>query len=250
MSFQETADSLSAKAHIESKKKYIAAGLVLVVIGVLALLAWMYLKPASFSIDTANASNATQAESESSSTSSSENTSGTDTSQDSSTTNAQENAAMYIHVIGAVQAPGVYGLSANARVCDAIEAAGGLRSDASEQALNLARVLNDGEQIQVLTQEEYEESLEVGISLSSASSASSATSSSATGATTSTGLININKATVDELDTLPGVGPSTAQKIVADRESNGPFASIEELKRVSGIGDKKYEQLSGLICVG
>ena len=61
--------------------------------------------------------------------------------------------------------------------------------------------------------------------------------------------VNINRADAAELDTLPGVGPSTAEKIIADREANGPFASVEDLKRVSGIGDKKYEQLAGLICV-
>lgn len=62
--------------------------------------------------------------------------------------------------------------------------------------------------------------------------------------------MNINRATAAELDTLPGVGPSTAEKIVADREANGPFATTEDLKRVSGIGDKKYEELADLVCVG
>ena len=62
--------------------------------------------------------------------------------------------------------------------------------------------------------------------------------------------MNINTATVEQLDSLPGVGESTAQKIIADREENGPFGSPEDLKRVSGIGDKKYEDLADLITVG
>lgn len=62
--------------------------------------------------------------------------------------------------------------------------------------------------------------------------------------------MNINTASAEELDVLPGVGPSTAAKIVADREANGPFSTIEDLKRVSGIGDKKYAELADSICVG
>ena len=61
--------------------------------------------------------------------------------------------------------------------------------------------------------------------------------------------VNINSATAEQLDTLPGVGESTAEKIIADREANGPFSSIEDLKRVSGIGDRKYAELADLICV-
>ncbi|MEG0324879.1 MAG: ComEA family DNA-binding protein, partial [Raoultibacter sp.] len=61
---------------------------------------------------------------------------------------------------------------------------------------------------------------------------------------------NINTADVTALDSLPGIGPSTAQKIIADREANGPFATIEDLQRVSGIGEKKYASLVDSICVG
>ena len=64
------------------------------------------------------------------------------------------------------------------------------------------------------------------------------------------GKVNINTASAEQLDTLPGVGESTAQKIIADREANGPFSSPEDLKRVSGIGDKKYAELADLITVG
>ena len=62
--------------------------------------------------------------------------------------------------------------------------------------------------------------------------------------------IDLNRATAAELDALPGVGPSTAEKIGADREANGPFRTVEDLKRVSGIGDKKFADLADLVCVG
>ena len=69
------------------------------------------------------------------------------------------------------------------------------------------------------------------------------------GASSDASPVNINTASVDDLDTLPGVGPSTAQAIVDDRAQNGAFASIEDIMRVSGIGEKKFEKLKGLICV-
>ena len=80
--------------------------------------------------------------------------------------------------------------------------------------------------------------------------ADSGGSASSGSAGTGGGKVNINTASAEELDVLPGVGPSTAAKIVADREANGPFSTIEDLKRVSGIGDKKYAELADSICVG
>lgn len=131
--------------------------------------------------------------------------------------------------------PGVYELAEGARVSDALEAAGGAVEGAAPDALNLARVINDGEQIIVPTEEDQEQQ---------------AASGSAAGASGMGGKVNINTATAEQLDTLPGIGESTAQKIIADREANGPFASVEDLKRVSGIGDKKYADLADLITVG
>lgn len=140
---------------------------------------------------------------------------------------------VYVHVSGAVVAPGLYELPEDSRVAAAIEAAGGFAEDAATDGVNLARVVSDGEQIAVPTMEEQ-----------------AASGSEATGAATGgSSLVNINTASASELDTLPDIGPSTAEKIIADREANGPFASIEDLKRVSGIGDKKYAQLESLICV-
>lgn len=141
-----------------------------------------------------------------------------------------------VHVSGAVAAPGVYELEEGARVADAVELAGGFLEGAAENALNLARVLNDGEQVVVPTAEEQ--------------AAQQAAVESAGGTASLGGKVNINTASAEQLDTLPGVGESTAQKIIADREANGPFSSPEDLKRVSGIGDKKYAELADLITVG
>ena len=141
-----------------------------------------------------------------------------------------------VHVSGAVAAPGVYELEEGARVADAVELAGGFLEGAAENALNLARVLNDGEQVVVPTAEEQ--------------AAQQSAVESAGGTASLGGKVNINTASAEQLDTLPGVGKSTAQKIIADREANGPFSSPEDLKRVSGIGDKKYAELADLITVG
>lgn len=141
-----------------------------------------------------------------------------------------------VHVSGAVAAPGVYELEEGARVADAVEHAGGFLEGAAENALNLARVLNDGEQVVVPTAEEH--------------AAQQSAAEASGGAAGVGGKVNINTASAEQLDTLPGVGESTAQKIIADREANGPFSSPEDLKRVSGIGDKKYAELADLITVG
>ncbi|MFR1640007.1 MAG: helix-hairpin-helix domain-containing protein [Eggerthellaceae bacterium] len=116
-------------------------------------------------------------------------------------------------------------LKEGSRVQDAVEAAGGFAENAAPDALNLARVVADGEQVIVPTIEQQE---------ASAAGAAASEASASSG-----GLVNINAATAAELDALPGIGPATAEKIVADREANGPFSAIEDIKRVSGIGEKK-----------
>lgn len=144
--------------------------------------------------------------------------------------------SVVVHVGGAVADPGVRELAEGSRVQDAVEAAGGFAEDAAPDALNLARVLVDGEQVVVPTLEEAEAAGGAGTSVAPG--------------TVPGGKVNINAASAAELDALPGVGPATAEKIVADREANGPFASPEDLKRVSGIGDKKFAELADLVCVG
>lgn len=122
---------------------------------------------------------------------------------------------------------------------DAVNAAGGFLPDASPDAINLARVLQDGEQVVIPTLEQVE----------SGTAASASVTGSTAAAAGAQVVVNINTAGVEELDTLPGVGPATAQAIIDERESNGPFASIEDIQRVSGIGEKKFEKLRDSICV-
>ena len=146
---------------------------------------------------------------------------------------------VFVHIDGAVVAPGVYEMTGSLpRVNDAVMAAGGLAGDADTSALNLAAVLSDGGKIYVPRQGE----------VVAGQASSGAASGSDVGASSSGG-ININTATAEELDSLPGIGPSTAAAIVEDRERNGPFASPEDLMRVSGIGEGKFSKLKDQIRV-
>jgi len=163
------------------------------------------------------------------------------TSLASSDTTAPTQSGLFVHVAGHVRRPGVYELPVGSRVIDAVDAAGGALGDAMLDALNLARALTDGEQVIVSSRAELEKS-GGSAALGSAAALPNAPGNPA-------GKVNLNTADVSALDTLPGVGPSTAQKIVAEREANGPFASVEDLGRVSGIGPKRLEQLKDLVCV-
>lgn len=152
---------------------------------------------------------------------------------------SSESAALIVDVSGAVLNPGVYELKEGSRVDDAIQAAGGLSEDADTSALNRASLLSDGMKITVPRQGEAarEGSPAVGDARVSSD------------ASTAKSLININTASSEELQTLNGVGPSTAEAIIADREENGLFATTEDLMRVSGIGDKKFAKIKDAICV-
>lgn len=156
-------------------------------------------------------------------------------------------AQVCVYVSGEVTCPDIYYLDEGSRVADAVTAAGGFTDAAATDALNLARTLIDGEQIAVPAQG----SETAGASaLTSQGSVGSTTGGSGGGPVASAGgRVNINTADAATLQTLNGVGESTAKKIVADREANGPYKTIEDLKRVSGIGDKKFENLRDSICV-
>lgn len=155
-------------------------------------------------------------------------------------------APLRVHVGGAVAAPGVYDLAEGARVLDAVEAAGGFAEGAARDVLNLARAVSDGEQVVVPSEADI--AAQEAVSAGAGGAAAGAGASAAAGG--AGGKVNINTASAAQLDTLPGVGASTAEKIVADREANGPFKTVEDLKRVSGIGDKKFAALADAICVG
>ena len=140
---------------------------------------------------------------------------------------------LLVHVVGAVRSPGVVRLPAGARVVDAIEAAGGVREDAQTDQLNLARLVADGEQVRVPV---------VGEVVEAGPSAGPGAAPSA-GGTSGSGLINVNTASAEELERLPGIGPALAERIVSHRQAHGPFASLDDLTDVPGIGRAKLEAL-------
>lgn len=153
-----------------------------------------------------------------------------------------EDAELVVYVCGQVANPGVYEFPPGSRIGDAIERAGGFGPDAATDALNLAQSLQDEQQVYVPSSDESQvpESSSQNGPVSSANAGVSGQSDA---------LVNINTASAAELISLPGVGEATAAKIIASRDNEGPFQAIEDLKRVSGIGDKKYEALKDLICV-
>lgn len=145
---------------------------------------------------------------------------------------------LMVHVVGAVNNGGVYVLEAGARVVDAIEAAGGATEDAELSAVNLARVVSDGEQLRVPTMTE------------AAAQQLAAPGQGQQSQTQSSGaLVNINSATQAELEGLPRVGPALAARIIDYREANGGFRSVDDLNAVSGIGEKLLESIRQLVTV-
>jgi competence protein ComEA len=140
-----------------------------------------------------------------------------------------------VHVIGAVASPGLVKLSQGARVADAIAAAGGLRSDADPAELNLAAVVSDGSQVLIGTKSAPRGEVREG---------STSSGGVSNGTATAGALIDLNTATVAQLDTLPGVGLVTAQTILEYRTKRGRFTKIEELQEVDGIGPKTYAQIA------
>lgn len=172
---------------------------------------------------------------------------------------APENAAgeiaqtCIVHVCGAVNNPGVYTLPAGSRIYDAVVMAGGLSQDASESSVNQAAPISDGMQILIPTVEEAEAS---GMNVSGTVGGNSASGQSAgvtAAGSASTdpadGLVDLNTATAAELMTLPGIGETRAQAILAYREQNGRFSSIEEIMQVNGIKEGSFEKLRDYITV-
>ncbi len=142
-----------------------------------------------------------------------------------------------VHVAGAVAKPGVYDLAAGARVIDAIEAAGGGAPDADLNRLNLAAKVADGQR--VLVQRVGE----------AAPAGSASPGASGSGGADPSGLVSLNSATQVELEALPGIGPTLAQAIITERERRGGFRSVNELRDVRGIGEKRFADLKDKVTI-
>lgn len=139
-------------------------------------------------------------------------------------------APIAVNIEGAVASPGVYQLPANARLNDAIAAAGGLTGDANTAGLNLAARIGDGERIVVPFH-------------------SSATAATVGPSPVASSLININTSTAAELDQLPGIGKVLAGRIVEYRDEHGPFTSIEQLAEIDGISEGTVDELRNLVTI-
>lgn len=155
---------------------------------------------------------------------------------------AMKEKNIIIHVTGAVKKEGVVEIKEDSRISDAIDAAGGITEDADLSKINLAYIVRDGQKIYIpsindqvdienITEEAGENIIKEDYGISKGQK------------------VNINTATQTELETLSGVGPSTALKIINYRNENGEFKKIEDLKNVPGIGDVKFEGLKESVCV-
>ncbi|MFM1951140.1 MAG: hypothetical protein RL418_827 [Actinomycetota bacterium] len=131
---------------------------------------------------------------------------------------------VFVHVAGEVKEPGLYQLDAGARIEDAIAMAGGMTADAFEQSVNLARMVSDGEQIVVLAEGQIAQG-------------------------GSAGFISLNSATQEQLESLPGVGPSLAMAILDYRKAIGSFSDLSQLNEISGIGPKLFAKISAQLTL-
>lgn len=153
----------------------------------------------------------------------------------------EEKNIIILHITGAVKNPGIVQIEEGARLIDAIEAAGGTTENADTSKINLAYILSDGQKIYIpsFLDEKIENYIEdtIGENIIIENTNSNMN------------LVNINTATQTELETLTGIGPSLASKIINYRKENGKFKTIEDIKNVSGIGDSKFEAIKNEICV-
>jgi len=147
---------------------------------------------------------------------------------------------LVVHVSGGVVQPGVYTLPAGSRLQQAVEAAGGLLPQADTQNINLAAPLQDGQKVAIPT---------LAPTATPFSRGPGATDILLPSPVPTSGLVNINTASQAELESLPGIGPVTAQKIIQYRQEHGPFQSIEDIMNVPGIGQKTFEAIKDLITV-
>lgn len=171
-------------------------------------------------------------------------TSEENTQKEDNLSNTNENIVIYI--TGAVKNEGIYEIEENSRIADSIEKAGGLTEEANIENINLAYILEDGMKIYIPKKDENINEIrdDTNTYISKENTISEGSKD-----TNKDEKININIATQTELETLPGIGPSTALKIIEYRKENGKFNSIEDIKKISGIGDSKFSQIKDLIKI-
>lgn len=154
-----------------------------------------------------------------------------------------QESTVRIHVSGKVQRPGVYTLPQGSRGVDAIQAAGGISKGAVLSEINLASVLQDGERLVIPSQETVRK-------IDTRSTASpSRRATRAPRQASSPRTISLNRATVDELDSLPGIGRTLAEEVLRYRSQKGGFRTLDELKEVPGIGERRFERLAPLLTL-
>ncbi|HFU4222752.1 TPA: helix-hairpin-helix domain-containing protein [Streptococcus suis] len=157
--------------------------------------------------------------------------------EENSTEESEESSQLVVDVKGSVVKPGLYTLEAGARVNDAVDAAGGLTSQADPKSINLAQKLSDEAVVYVASKDE-------NISVVTSTTASSAMSPEG-----NESKVNLNTATETDLQTISGIGAKRAADIIAYREANGGFKSVDDLNNVSGIGDKTMESIRPYVTV-
>ena len=162
-------------------------------------------------------------------------------------TNVEE--VIMVYITGEVKNWGVIELPKGSRIIDAVNKAGGFTDDADTQAVNLAYVLSDGIKVYIPSKNEEEIGEFTTEEYITADSGDNVITGGEKMEENKVELVNINSATQTELETLPGIGPSTALKIISYRNENGKFSSIDDIKNVNGIGESKFESIRDLICV-
>lgn len=166
-----------------------------------------------------------------------------------------EESTLFVHICGAVREPGVYELAGGSRVYDAVEAAGGFHEDADESYVNMALSLEDGwkiviptiEETSIMSTDKTAQDGEEGVGILAGTESIQETSGKS--GKGGNGLVNINTAGREELCTLPGIGASRAESIIAYREKNGGFSKIEDIMQIEGIKEGMFAKLKERICV-
>ena len=162
----------------------------------------------------------------------------------------EDKEKIVIYVAGAVKNEGIYELDKNSRIADCIEKAGGLTEDANIKTINLAYVLEDGMKVYIPSNSDVNKvEDETNLYVSKENGSANTGTSTSKNTSVKNSKININIATQTELETLPGIGPSTAEKIINYRKEKGKFGSIEDIKKVSGIGESKYSKIKDYITI-